>query len=281
MSKILRDFAPSALIKAIEGNTIESIETWAKWAKMEFYKDPDIIWTASDIPYFLFNLVLQIGNARVDPNSAIDAAISRARSRNVPIGWWIGPSEPVPDWGKRLEVKGFVHGTELTGMAVDLLALNEKSSMPPGFTISEVMNAETLGIWCQLMTAVSEFPDFAAAAWLEMYQDIGICNDPQWHLYIGNLNGSPVSTSALFFGAGVAGIHSVTTVSEFRGQGLGTAMTLSPLLDARGKGYRVGVLFSSEMAVDIYRNIGFQEYCKGNVYLWQPPDGKSTRLKLS
>ena len=46
-------------------------------------------------------------------------------------------------------------------------------------------------------------------------------------------------------------------------------MTLSPLIDARRKGYAIGALFSSEMAVGIYRNLGFQEYGKGNIYLWQ------------
>ena len=72
-------------------------------------------------------------------------------------------------------------------------------------------------------------------------------------------------------GGGVAGIHGVTTVPEFRGRGIGTCMTLSPLIDARNQGYDIGVLFSSEMAVGIYRNLGFQEYGRGYIYLWQEP----------
>ena len=70
-------------------------------------------------------------------------------------------------------------------------------------------------------------------------------------------------------GGGVAGIHAVTTVPEFRGHGIGTAMTLSPLIDARRMGYAIGVLFSPEMAVGVYRRLGFQEYGKGYIYLWQ------------
>ena len=31
-------------------------------------------------------------------------------------------------------------------------------------------------------------------------------------------------------------------------------------------------LFSSEMAVDIYRKIGYQEYGVGNIYMWQPEE---------
>ncbi|MDA0735028.1 MAG: GNAT family N-acetyltransferase [Chloroflexi bacterium] len=68
--------------------------------------------------------------------------------------------------------------------------------------------------------------------------------------------------------AGVAGIHAVGTVPEARRQGIGSALTLEPLLVARREGYRIGVLFSEEMAVNIYRTLGFKEYCQGNLYLW-------------
>ncbi len=96
-----------------------------------------------------------------------------------------------------------------------------------------------------------------------------ILDDPLWHLYLGNIDGIPVGTSELYRGDGVAGIHGVTTLPELRGRGIGSAMTLSPLIDARNQGYAIGVLFSSEMAVGIYRRLGFVEYGKGYIYLWQ------------
>ena len=154
-------------------------------------------------------------------------------------------------------------------MAADLAALNEEAAVPQGFTLSEVDDGDSLATWCQIMTTVSGFPDFASSAWLEMYQDIEVLDDPLWHLYLGNIGGTPVATSELFLGGGVAGIHGVTTVPEFRGRGIRTAMTLSPIIDARRRGYAIGVLFSSEMAVGIYRRLGFQEYGKGYIYLWQ------------
>ena len=272
MSEILQDFTPESLIQAIEANTIGSFLTWTKWPRLELHQYADEIWIAADIPYFLFNVTLQPGNASAKPDSVIDAAIRRARSRKVPMGWWVGPSNPFPDIGQRLEAKGLFHTATLTGMAVDLQTLDETAATPSRFTISEVKDADTLATWCQIMTEVSEFPDFARSAWLEMYQGIGIIDDPRWRLYLGSHNGTAVSTSALFLGAGVAGIHSVTTLPQFRGRGFGHIMTHSPLLDARSQGYRVGVLFSSEMAVSIYRRLGFQEYGRGEIYLWQMPE---------
>ena len=270
MSDVQRDLDPSSLIAAIEDNTIENIRSWTRWSKLSLHEDVDAIWTSSEIPYFIFNMVLSVSPSD-KPSEVINAVISQAKEHQVPVAWWVGPSNPIPDLAKVLENSGLMSGAELTGMAVDLHDLDEKASVPEGFTISKVDDAESLETWCQIMTSVSEFPDFASSAWLEMFQEIGVIDDPMCHLYLGKIDGTPVATSELFLGGGVAGIHGVTTVPEYRGRGIGTGMTLSALIDARRDGYEIGVLFSSEMAVGIYRGLGFQEYGRGYIYLWQEP----------
>jgi GNAT superfamily N-acetyltransferase len=276
LQNILQESTPEALRQAIEANTIESFKNWGKWAKLEIQQDPEIAWTASDIPFFLFNVVLglvpQAGNAAAETMKVVAAATSRASSRKMPMGWWVGLTNPNPGLGQLLEDQGWLHAATLTGMAVQLHTLAEPASLPPGLTITTVKDGESLEAWCRIMTSVSEFPDFAAAEWLDMYRGMEIIDDPLWNLYLGSLDGTPVSTSSLFLGAGVAGTHAVTTLPEYRGKGIATAMTYPPLLDARDQGYRVGVLFSSEMAIDIYRKIGFQKYGEGNIYMRQPDE---------
>jgi ribosomal protein S18 acetylase RimI-like enzyme len=100
----------------------------------------------------------------------------------------------------------------------------------------------------------------------------GIGNSP-WRIYIGRLNGRPVATNMLFNGGGVASIYAVGTAVDVRGRGIGGAITLHPLLEARAEGYRHAVLFSSAMGVGAYERIGFRRTGGMlNRYLWRNED---------
>jgi len=91
--------------------------------------------------------------------------------------------------------------------------------------------------------------------------------------YVGLVEGELVTSSTLVLGAGLTGLYNVATVPEARRQGIGSAITLAPLREARAPGYRIGTLNSSQMAVGLYRRLGFQEYCKICYCLWtgEPP----------
>jgi predicted acetyltransferase len=70
--------------------------------------------------------------------------------------------------------------------------------------------------------------------------------------------------------AGLAGIYFVSAVEEARRQGIGGAIALAPLREAREMGYGVGVLGASEMGYPVYRRLGFQECCRIGLYEWRP-----------
>ncbi len=82
--------------------------------------------------------------------------------------------------------------------------------------------------------------------------------------------GEPAATASVFLGAGVAGIYSISTIPMRRRQGIGAAMTLAPLCDARSRGYHIGILHAEPAGLSLYRRLGFREYCTLHPYLWSP-----------
>ena len=65
----------------------------------------------------------------------------------------------------------------------------------------------------------------------------------------------------LYISSGVAGLHAVSTLSEYRNKGFGLTISGIALLDALQMGYKVGVLQASSLGERIYRKLGFEKYC--------------------
>jgi ribosomal protein S18 acetylase RimI-like enzyme len=80
------------------------------------------------------------------------------------------------------------------------------------------------------------------------------------------MDGDPLNTH---LGGGVTGIYNVATLPQARQQGIGTALTVAPLLEARAQGYRVATLQSTPIGLNLYLRLGFREYCSFNAYFWQ------------
>jgi GNAT superfamily N-acetyltransferase len=216
----------------------------------------------------MYNNVFRAQLAPDNIDAAIEAVIARCRSRNVPVAWHIGPATRPANLGSYLEAHGFTHTGESPGMAADLLALNEGLPAPPGLTIEQVTDVETLKQFCHVFKVGFGWPDFVEDAWLDLFASVGLGAQSPMRHYLGRLKGEPVATSSSFLGAGVAGIYCVATVPGARRQGIGTTVVLAPLREARALGYRVGILQSSEMGFSVYQKIGFREYCKQGGYEW-------------
>lgn len=154
------------------------------------------------------------------------------------------------------------------GMAVDLLAVNE--DLPPlsPLTIEHVDDGETLRRWVHAVAVSFEHPESVANALMEIHAHAGFGPHLPWRLYVGLLGEEVVAASRLLVAAGVAGISHLATIPEARRQGIGTAMTLAPLLEARSMGYRIGVLRAAPGGLGVYRRLGFKEYCRFHEYLW-------------
>jgi GNAT superfamily N-acetyltransferase len=208
-------------------------------------------------------------------DDAIDETIAWFEERDAPfLFWWTGPSTSPAELGKRLAARGLISMEEQTaqlvpgleslsrgapGMAADLDAVDENvlQQVPDGFTIEEVRDEAALYDFKRILLESYGMPEFAAQAWVDATLALGIGRTP-WRLYLGRLRGEAVATNLVFNGGGVASVYAIATVPAARGKGIGGAITLAPLLEARDEGYRHAVLFSSAMGVHAYERIGFR-----------------------
>jgi hypothetical protein len=266
MSTMRDNLSAAALAAAIEENGAEFLMAMGDAGGGE-ERDDAVRWTIGGSPIDYHNAVVA---ARLDPptaDAAIAASIARMRARKVPGSWHLGPGMTPSDLGQRLVDHGFHYAGDDIGMAADLSEL-QPSTMPAGFAISRVRTPEELSVWvATLGKGFGEGP--AEAEWVgEIYARLGLEN-PAWRHYLGRLDGVPVATATLFLGAGVAGIYFVFTLPEARGGGIGGAMTLAPLVEARALGHRIGVLGASTMGEPVYRRLGFREYCRIGLFEWR------------
>ena len=273
MSTILTDTSPENMTIAIE----ENLAAWIPvFGKMGFYnqsKGAHLKRSITNIQSGLFNSIM---DARLEPEQAqatIQAILTDATRRKIPLLWWTGPTTRPVDLGDRLVAHGFQLEDDGSGMAVDLTDLDESLPTPAGFSIQLAQGEAAFEHWVRVMFTGFEVPDDSAtasrAAWLQLLK---ITDPDKVMVYTGWLEDQAVACSLLFLEAGVAGLYAVATVPAARRKGVGGMMTLHPLLHARSLGFRAGILQASEMGKGVYSSVGFKDYCQIRSYRWKPVD---------
>jgi ribosomal protein S18 acetylase RimI-like enzyme len=268
MNSILNDLSDdTAVIKSIETNMFSFWTAYGHVPGGEVFKDARLIRFSTPFPKLLVNGVFgaQLTITQIDPT--ITEQIDYFKARGLSFYWWTGPATRPSDLEHRLLAHGLVDQGSVPGMAMDLAQLPDKVSMPDGFEIVTVTDEATLHQWVDAVLQGNGIPEAAHDTFYQLEQGIGL--ESRSGLYFGLLNGQPVACSTLHLESGVAGIYGVATAPEVRGRGIGTAMTLKSYLDARDKGYRVGVLQSSAMGNSVYRRMGFKKFCDLGVYLYR------------
>ena len=270
MDTILKDFSQLKLNAAIERNIIEQYPViFSSLPDFEMNDTEKLVWFVTGLPYSYLNYVLLAQYRQDEIDAGIEATLQPFRSRRVPLTWSVGPSTKPTDIGIHLISHGLIPTRTETGMAIDLRKIKENFPAPSGLIIEKVRNEQTLQKWFRAVAASFAYQDTVVDILSDLYSRLGFNRHRYWQLYTGCVDEKPVGASRLFLGAGVGGIYHVATVPEVRGQGIGTAMTLAPLREARDLGYRIGVLRAADNALSVYKRIGFKEYCDFHFFIME------------
>lgn len=219
----------------------------------------------------MFKGVWRTRHAADDVDEAVEQTLAWFKARNAPyVFWWIDPGTRPTNLPERLQAHGFEPNfVDDPGMAADLHTLREEVPTPDGLRIVQAADKETLEGWREAFYTSFDIPSWAGQAWVDATLRIGPAQAP-WQLYVGYLHDKPVASSILFNGAGVASVYGIGTIKEARRMGIGSAITVRSLLDARAQGYRFAVLISTEDGFPLYQRLGFRELdCRIGRYLWR------------
>ena len=264
------DLSLPRLVEAIEANMVAFRALLGSLPSAELHDEPDVLWFTNHASDLSLNAVLQAEFRPREADARIEEILGAFRARSAPLIWWTGPLSSPTDLGERLVAHGLVHHGDVTGMAADLTQVTLPEA-PAGLEAKVVCDAETLQAYDTVLDT-SGLPTPAREAVAGLYVDRGF-GQHAWRRYVGLLDGEPVAASDLYVGSGVAGVYDVTTVERARRRGVGTAMTATALREARQLGYRVAILHATEMALEMYRQLGFEAQCVLSQYVvfWSFP----------
>lgn len=261
MNPIQTDTSDEALVTAIRANMCDLFRHFSSSVTEENSQNGKFTRWYTPLAHPWFNGALSSSPFEDKDDTSIHETIQYFRSKNVrTFTWWMEPPLRVSDWEPALSKYGFGYSADTPGMAVDLQALNESIGTVDRLEVRVVADEESLRTWAHIFTVgyglPSDWEDSVLDLWTKMGLDFPMRN------YLGYWNGKPVSTSTLFLGGGNAGIYCVATLPEARGKGIGAALTLKPLQEAREMGFRIGTLQSSEMGFNVYQRLGFRHLCQ-------------------
>lgn len=256
-----------ALGRAIEANIVDQVRLLsASSPHIQIHDESDMVWITTDVPHSYLNRVYQAHLNQGEVDRKISDTLSYFTGRGRPLSWHVGPASSPTHLEEHLKAHGLLLSGDEVGMAVDLLNLDEEIALPSDLVIDRVDCMPKLQHWMSVVAVSFQYPEDVAQVLVHAFGQGGFREHLPWRQYVAYLHGDPMGASRLFLGAGVAGLYALATVLKKRRKGIGTAMALVPLGEARRLGYRIGVLRGAEMVLGIYRRLGFREFCRFGIY---------------
>jgi Predicted acetyltransferase len=270
MRDILSDFSNRELVKTtITANWENYHYCLGRSPSVELSIGKYLTWLITGMQDHFLNLVVCTDLPESGSRELIEDAIAHFKRKKVQkLTWLAEQGVPAEELRKHLATPGFTFREYLSvHMAADLTRLREDVPHPVGLNIVCVDNLELLKEWIHVASVGFGVPVEEEPIWYEFFAETVFVQP--FRTYLALLDGKPVATSQLFTSAAVAGIYNVTCLTEARNRGIGAAITMAPLQDSVEMGYRVAILQASSMGYRVYQRLGFEDFGRLSVYLWE------------
>lgn len=215
------------------------------------------------IPQALVNGVISCHLEAADCEEAVDDITRQLNLLDIPYSWWVNTPSAPPNLASSLLERGLTVASILPGMSIDL-ASPVKHSLPEGLSIQRVTNVELLREWSKTICSVYEMPNIAEDITRLYLRDH--FSDRLVHL-IGHYQGYAAVAGTIVFRPEGFYIFNVATLPAFQRLGLARALYKQMLAKAWDKGYRRGVLQTTDVGASFSSTLGFQSLTNYQVYV--------------
>jgi ribosomal protein S18 acetylase RimI-like enzyme len=261
----------SALEAADEANKVAHL-SWiqARTPGMRVFADDALVVVDSGFATDTFNVVCRARLSCGSSGERVRSVLRHFRSKGRPFAWWVGPADRPKDLGRVLGDHGFAVAGMEPGMAAALDRLPSVDVAPGGLSIERARTESQVREFADALASIADPPDPVVVRFYQRASPALLSPDSPLWLYLGYLGDEPVASAELAVGGGIVGLYNISTRSAYRRKGIGTAMTVRPLLDAREAGFDTAVLQASEEGFPMYSRLGFE--VTGSFTEYQPLD---------
>jgi len=261
-----------AAIAAIEDAFVAHWSIFGRWDHGSLHDEDGVQWFETAIPHLPYNMVMRTRIDDPSPEGVIARIAGRFRDREVPYIWAVHHFDRPDGLALLLARQGLDLVETVTGMDMDL------ETWEPGVNVTdaEIVRADhdetTLREYIELIRTYWSVPD-SAQKMLEAFNYTYARDEAPGVRLVARLNDHPIgklfmNTSELSLGR--VAIYGVSVQPEARGHGVATGLMTEALVRAKALGAARCVLHSSEMAVSLYRRMGYVERCHISAYATAP-----------
>jgi predicted GNAT family acetyltransferase len=186
------------------------------------------------------------------------------KSHQVPWGWFITATAVVND----IERRGFHLLYDAPGMYFDLSKALPVIGVDFDVDIEEVR--DDLHEWIEPL--LEGFPNENGSnsddddIYRKLNANLLQKGEKKLRHFTAYFKGEAASSATLFLSNDSVMLHNLATKNKFRKKGIGTALTLYMMAEAKNAGYRHCFLDSSDEGFNLYSGLGFKVYCVTSVY---------------